>query len=271
MKRINYMDIEKRGSSASPNSFNEPKPETSRVRKSKQDMQNSNNDTPKPESKKPMGTTGKVSQGKGVTNKDKSVDFKNKRIKDSLLKMEKSLGVRNTDSNGNCVKSNLPITEFIDNYNIFIKALSRTQKQKMVVDLQNGLSLLQMVNNYIRYYREVRISFAGFESMREIITVLRIFKYDLDDLEEVHITASKDSRKKKKRQRVRHLNTIWTILNVIDGKSSKARATYAYRFLRLFGLCVMVGDYVSASVIADILLEQITYEQQLKRRSVNNV
>lgn len=245
MNKAEYMNVNNGGSYTSPNSFK--------------------GQVTKP---KPAKTgTGKVSQGKGVTNKDKSVDFKNKRIKESLLKMEKALGVRNTDSNGNCVKSNLPIVEFIDNYTLFLKSIPLTQKQKMVIDLQNGLTLLQMVNNYIRYYREVRISFAGFESMREIITVLRIFKYDLDDLEDIHITSTKDSRRKKKRQKIRHLNTIWTILNVIDGKTTKARATYAYRFLRLFGLCAMLGDYVSASVIADILLEQITYEQQLRRRA----
>lgn len=212
-------------------------------------------------------STGKISQSKGVTDKSKSKDFKRRRIKESLLAMEKAVGIRSTSSMGNAVKSDLPIEIFVKKYMEYVKNIPKAQKQKMVVELQNGLTTLQMVNNYIRYYREVRISFVGFESLREIIIILRLFKHDLDDMETTDISASKKSRHKVKSQKIRHLNTLWTVLNVIDGVSSQARvSSYAYRFLRLFGVCLILGDYVTASVIADILLEQITFDKKLRRR-----
>lgn len=232
--------------------------------------------TPKPGTgftPKPGTTTGKESRAAGVTNKENSIDLRNKRIKDALIKMEKALGIRGDSEKGNAVKSNQRIEDFLEEYKLFIKNISKAQREKMLVELQNGLTLLQMVNNYVRYYREVRISFAGFDAQKELAYVLGLFKYDIDDMDFTSIHSDKkQSRRRIRSQQTRHLNTVWTVLNIVDGKSSKPRvSSFAYRFLRLFGVCVMLGDYVTASVLADILLEQMTYESQYRRRSRNNV
>lgn len=212
-------------------------------------------------------TTGKIAQSRGVTDKSKAKDFKRKRLKESLLSMEKAVGIRADASKGNAVQSDLAIDDFIRDYMSFIKSIPKAQKKKMIIDLQEGLTKFQIINNYVRYYRELRISFTGFEALREIIVVLRVFKHDLDDMEVTDISSTKSSRRKAKSEKIKHLNTLWTVLSVVDGVSTQARTTsYAYRFLRLFGVCLILGDYVTASVLADVLLEQLTFYEKLRRR-----
>ena len=214
----------------------------------------------------PSNNSGKIDQGRGATRKT-GQDFRNKSLKESLLKMERALGVRKNGER--CVSSDLPIVEFIKEYNTYLKTLNRADKQKGVVALQSGLSSYQLLFNHFRYYREIRVSFEGFEGMDEIVKVLQMFRWDIDNIDSITASGPRPGRHKVKSQKIMHINRVLTVLNLVDSKTSKARHNnYAYRFLRLFCITVLYGDFVTASVLADTLLDQIVMEQRLRRRKV---
>ena len=213
--------------------------------------------------------TGKIDQGRGASRRT-GRDFKTKYLKESLIKMEMALGVRKGGSNGRCVNGDLPISEFVPAFQGYIKSLNMAERQKQVVALQSGLTSYQMVFNYFRCYREVRVSFDGFEGLNDVVQVLQMFKFDIDDVDTTGVSSPRPGRHRVKAQKIRQLNKVFTVLNLVDAKSSKARNTnYGYRFLRLFCMCVIRGDFVTASVLADTLLDQMVLEQRIKYRKVD--
>lgn len=162
--------------------------------------------------------------------------------------MEEAFGLRDKSVSGKVIAS-LPILEFHKEVLERRKGKSVALRRKNTIDASASLGTLQCVNNFLRYDHILKLDFNGFKGLKEVVTITERFKHRRFD--------SKD--------KMLELNLLLQALKQNDEVNSIFIRTLAYRFVRLFWVFCVYGDFVSASVLSEVILEQVSLHQKWER------
>lgn len=202
---------------------------------------------------KPLDTIGDMEQYTNAKPEEiKARQNKEDAIKSSLSKvlteMEKAFGLREKTVSGKVIAS-LPVLEFHKEVMERRKGKSIALRRKNTVDASGALGGLQCVNNFMRYDHVLKLDFNGFKGLKEVVTVMERFKH----------------RRFDDKEKLLELNLLLQALKQNDEINSIFIRTLAYRFVRLFWVFCVYGDFISASVLSEVILEQISLYQKWER------
>ncbi len=100
--------------------------------------------------------------------------------------------------------------------------------------------LLSYLNYRMIYFESIRLDFSIFPAMQTVADLLDLYR----DRRNFNRCA-------------RQINEIIRVLAEVDTRSAKARQGLGYRFLRIYVILVMYRNSCNASIVANMLLEQM--------------
>lgn len=133
------------------------------------------------------------------------------------------------------------MTDVISAVSIAASGMSKENVHARNVAAGKQVVLLAYVKERMSYYKKKKLDFSSFPCMQIIAQILLAFT----------------SRDRITVDSVKDLNKIVFIMSEIDAKDVKCRYLLSYRYLRIFIIMALYGNYCNASVIASLILEQI--------------
>lgn len=160
-------------------------------------------------------------------------------LSNTIIKIENAYGMQKM--RGSTPIADLPIVDVITYFNKVITSCDKEELGSINVAAGREVVLLSYVTQRMVYYNKKRLDYSKYKNMRTITKVLFAF------------TKQKTTDKKT----LRSVNKIITLLDEIDKRHVSYRNALSYRFLRIFVVMIMHGNYCNASVVADFILNQI--------------
>ena len=127
----------------------------------------------------------------------------------------------------------------------FVKTQDRTLIAGKNREAGSAIALLPYVLRRLCFFNKKRLDYSRYPAMDQVASVL--LKFTKADT----VTGSS----------VNEINKIVQLLSEIDKKYPNFRGGLGYKFLRLFVLLVTFGNYVNASVVADLILRQFEVKE----------
>ena len=140
-------------------------------------------------------------------------------------------------------------TKYIVGYfNQKLSDMSNTKVSELNARAGKELILLSYLTCRLRYFGKKRLDYSKYPNMRKVTKVLKAFT----------------RMKYVNQESLRGINIVISLLVEIDKKYINFRNALGYRYLRIFVILVMFGNYCNASVVADFILNQIITREDLK-------
>lgn len=122
-----------------------------------------------------------------------------------------------------------------------------------IIDSRNlaaskSLVLLSYISIRLKYYNKKRLDFSKYPGMRSAVRVL------------INFTKQRTVNM----QTMRSLNKLIELLVIIEDDYVQYRRGLAYRFIRLFIVLVLYGNFVNAAVVADFILNQLITKEDYR-------
>lgn len=111
-----------------------------------------------------------------------------------------------------------------------------------------SLVLLSYISIRLKYYNKKRLDFSKYPGMRSAARVL------------INFTKQRTVNM----QTMRSLNKLIELLVIIEDDYVQYRRGLAYRFIRLFIVLVLYGNFVNAVVVADFILNQLITKEDYR-------
>ena len=111
-----------------------------------------------------------------------------------------------------------------------------------------SLVLLSYISIRLKYYNKKRLDFSKYPGMRSAVRVL------------INFTKQRTVNM----QTMRSLNKLIELLVIIEDDYVQYRRGLAYRFIRLFIVLVLYGNFVNAAVVADFILNQLITKEDYR-------
>lgn len=166
-------------------------------------------------------------------------------LSELIIKLESIYGMRN-EVNGKKI-IDMPMTDIIAYFNKEIGSADKAKISKKNQDAGKTLVSLSYLSARMKFYNKKRLDYAKYLNMKTIANVL--------------ITFTKVSNLNSKT--LRSINKVIELLVNIDKKFVAFRNGLAYRYLRIFVICVMHGNYANASIVADFILQQFIIKEDI--------
>jgi predicted YcjX-like family ATPase len=176
-----------------------------------------------------------------MTKKDRYVVTLNK-ILDNL---EEIYGL-NATVNGDRL-ANLQIADVVAFYNNQINGFQKQDVSNLNAAAGKELILLSYLSQRMHYFNKKRIDFSHYPNMKIVSKIL------------ISFTKASSINEKS----MRSINKIISLLVEIDKRHINLHNSLSYRYLRIFIILVMFGNFCNASVVADFLLNQIIVREDL--------
>ena len=141
-----------------------------------------------------------------------------------------------------------PIVDIVAYYNSKLKEYSNEQLNNLKKAAGTAVVPLSYLTLRMRYYNKKRLDFSKYPNMKAVAKIL--------------ITLTKAGNLNS--STVREVNKIIALLEAIDRKYVKYRNALAYRYLRIFIIMFMHGNYVNAFVVADFIINQFIIREDLR-------
>ena len=171
--------------------------------------------------------------------RDRRRDMYNKKLSQVLNNIEDVYGLRTEGADGKPITLS-GINVFLSEMLVKLKHMSEAEKRKCKQTMGAHAAELQFIATYLRFYNTVKLSFKQIEGIREVTDVLLRF---------LHVDTKSENMK--------YLNVIVRVLVTLDVKNPNSVNSLGYRYLRVFVLLAITADLVSASIVAEFLLNQI--------------
>jgi hypothetical protein len=127
----------------------------------------------------------------------------------------------------------------------YIKGNLKQQDPSKVYDINvsagKSLVLLSYVSSRMKFFNKKRLDYSAYPYMKTVCKVLLNFTSSS--------TVNVDN--------VKLVNKIIVILSKIDERFVQYRYGLGYRYLRIFIIMILYGNYTNAAVVADFILNQI--------------
>lgn len=143
--------------------------------------------------------------------------------------------------------ANDSIVKIIETVSKGITKIPKSTKVSKNEEVGRQIVLLSYLIYRLRFHGTKRLDFSNFPAMRELAEIVLRFT------EKGGITG----------ENLRSVNKIVTILSKVDERSTKARYGLGYRYVRLFMLLLLYGSYTNASIVANLILEQLEVMQNV--------
>lgn len=119
--------------------------------------------------------------------------------------------------------------------------LSPTALKDLNVGVGRKAVLLSYLSDRLHFYGKKKLDFSAIPCMKELASLLIQFT----------------EKKNLSNDLLKGLNRSVMILTEVDHKDRTVKKTLGYRFLRIFLLLVVYGNNCNASVVANLILEQL--------------
>lgn len=163
---------------------------------------------------------------------------------DKLLgSMEDLVGLNELMPSGERL-TNANISDVIQFINAKVKTLSKEEISSVNISVGKNTVLISYISGRLTFYRKLRLDYSVYPCMDVVANVLLEFRLKSNITQES----------------LRNLNKIVCILSEIDTHYLNYRFSLSYRFLRIFLIMIVYGNYCNASIIASFILEQLTLE-----------
>lgn len=164
---------------------------------------------------------------------------------ESLLKMEDAYGMRKEVNGGKLLTR--PVSEVIAYYNSTITSMDKTAINKANAAVGREVITLSYVSARMSFYNKKRLDYSKYPNMKVAAKIL------------IRYTKAKTLDEKT----LRSVNKLIALLIDIDKKYVNFRNGLAYRYLRIFIVAILFGNYCNASIIADFILKQFITKEDL--------
>lgn len=162
------------------------------------------------------------------------------KLKEVITNLENIYGLRETNTDGiPFVRTD--IDEVLLETNKKVTVLSSTQRAERNAQAGRQSVLLHYLNHRLRFFNKIKLDFKEYPRTDEIAKILLQFLKKK--------TIGEDS--------IRDLNKIVIIMKSIDEKYVQYKMGLAYRYLRIFIVMVVHGNYCNAGIVADFILNQL--------------
>lgn len=165
---------------------------------------------------------------------------------ETVVKLETIYGMKNI-VDGTRV-SDMSMRDIVQYYNDVIRAQSKEALTALNAKAGRELAILSYVSQRMTYFNKKRLDFSHYPNMKTVANVLIGFT----------------NYKKISERTIRNINKIISLLVDIDEKYINYRNGLSYRYLRIFVIHVMFGNYCNASIIADFILHQFIIKEDLR-------
>lgn len=122
-----------------------------------------------------------------------------------------------------------------------LRNLPAAEQAQQNVEAGKQVVLLSYLFFRLKYFKSDRLDFSTIPAMGQILKILEMF-----------------TEKKNFNRCVGQVNQIIKALDKVDKESSKARYGLGYCYLRIFIVMVMYRNACNASIVANLLIQQIT-------------
>lgn len=133
----------------------------------------------------------------------------------------------------------------INNVLQYVKAecskLGASQQYSTNLQAGESLVLLSYVSMRMKYYNKKRLDYKDYPHMKRVAEILLKFTYGG--------TVTKEA--------ILDLNQIIVIMTQIDDRFVVHKFGLGYRYLRIFIILVLYGNYPNAAVVADFIINQL--------------
>lgn len=137
--------------------------------------------------------------------------------------------------------ADLEIKDLINVLNSRVSALDKVEITNMNTKAGNSLVLLSYVSARLDYFGKKRLDYSKYPGMQCVVEVLLNFTKPERINENV----------------LRSVNAIVELLAEIDERYINYRGGLGYRYLRLFVILILFGNYFNAAVVASFILSQL--------------
>lgn len=134
----------------------------------------------------------------------------------------------------------LDIADIIKYVSANCTSLNRELITKRNIDAGRSIAILPYVSARLTFFDKKRLDFSHYPGMQKVAGVL------LDFTSASRITEGS----------LASVNKIVEVLSAIDAKHVNYRGGLGYRYLRIFTIMVLYGNFCNAAVVADFLLKQ---------------
>lgn len=167
-------------------------------------------------------------------------------LRDAADEIERIYGIRQVISEGNS-----DISSIIRYVNPQVGSLGKEEIADRNIEAGKQIVLVSYLCFRFEFFRISRMDFNPFPAVDEIGRILGLFVY----------------RDNYVNTNMKLINRIIKCMSKVDEKSTKVRYGLSYRYLRIFIILVMFNSSCNASIVANLLLQQMTLQNELERRS----
>ena len=172
--------------------------------------------------------------------KDTMHDEYFKQLSSLLFKIEEIYDVNTVIEEGISLHK-LPIYEFAKYITADVRKLSNREKVDKNIRVGALMASISYINSRLKFMQIKKLDFTVFGGMNKLLGTLEKFLY----------------KETSTKRALLELNGLLNILKHREEKSVNCTKTLAYRYLRLFYILIAYDNRVEASIIADLILNQI--------------
>lgn len=135
----------------------------------------------------------------------------------------------------------LDIAELVERWNQQFADMEKDELQELQAEALDAIILLSFTTDRLEFFGKKRLDFSKYPAMPKVVNILLQF-------------VSADSINEES---VRSVNMIVELLVEIDRRFMNFKGGLGYRFLRVFVMLVLAGNYLGASIVARFILTQL--------------
>lgn len=171
------------------------------------------------------------------------MDEHHKVLSDICSEIEETLGLSEEISGKPLSESGIEV--ILDDFKVKLKNISESDLIELNVEIFPLISVLSHLKDRMEFYEFLRLDFSEFPKIDIISKNLPVF-------------INKSSLAKEGGKRIsKSMNSMVSVLDLVDRKHLDIRYSMPYRYLRLFIILVKIGSYVEAGVLSNLILDQI--------------
>lgn len=169
-----------------------------------------------------------------------AADIYMEKLKETVTGLEELYGLMQNNADG-IPYMRMDIEDVMEYVNSTVSGMPDTQRVAKNTQAGRSVVLLCYLNHRLKYFGKSRLDYSAYPRADVIAEVLRDF------LKKVDVTEVS----------VRNMNKLITILASIDKSFAQHKMGLAYKYLRLFVIMVVYGNYGNAGVLADLIINQL--------------
>lgn len=170
-------------------------------------------------------------------------DGYNAKLKECAVGIESLIGLADINPNTQNPYSQSGIVECADYVTKKIKSLSTSEVVAVNSEVGKYVVLLSYIGARLEFFGKAKFDFHVYPRVDAIAQVLLLFM----------------KRSTIDERALSELNKIIMILGEVDKSYANFKTSLAYIYLRLFVMLALYGNYCNASMIAELLINQMLY------------